>query len=164
MVSTRTCCKDSWLALGWHCWICNRNGKTGTEDDWRGPFGVRTVEMKPRPGRPGQFTYDVTPDACLCGDVPEYIIYRARSSCWFCHGLGIRTVCRVLTFTFGDWGGCGVHERVFAYLYVPLWRGSGLRISGELDYSGLADWLAWVRKTFGEEHVTESPRQLICSN
>ncbi len=149
MVLTRTCCKDLWLANGWHCWICNRNGKTGAKDNWRGPFGVRRVESEPHPRR--GFTLNALPETCAgCDHVFEWVFYRPRSSCTFCHTLGVRTVCHFLTHTFGDWG--DVHQLVFAYLFVPVWQ--GFPGSTSLDCSGLVDWLEWIRKTFGEERVT----------
>ena len=146
LVGPRQCCTDAWLARGWSCWFCNRDGNSGTEYNWRGPFGMRILTLEPKPGREGRFNWNYDPTECDCGE--ELVSWYHRSSCPSCHCWGILTVCGFPTDTFGPWS--EVHKCIFACLFVPEFFIS--TVVNRLNRSEFSEaWLLWVYEHFGQE-------------
>ena len=148
LVNATHCCKESWLARGWHCWTCGRNGNTGTENNWRGPFGRRYLLLENRPGRSDNFRWYMDPDQCDCGVIFSLSTFHGRSTCSSCHSWGIIVLCRFLNDTFGPW--CDVHEFVFSRLYVRPMKIWSLRSTSEYHSRLAEDWLNWIRNSYGK--------------
>jgi hypothetical protein len=166
MVGSRQCCADAWLARGWVCWSCTRDGNSGTEYNWRGPFGMRMLRLEPKPGREGCFNWIFVPEECECGEMLfEWDGWHYRSSCPSCHCWGILTVCGFLTDTFGPWS--EVHKCIFACLFLPEFF-NGTHVQSHNRSELFEAWLLWVYERFGREDRRTAkrcvPPQLLASS